>query len=154
MTKEIDFIKRKFEEIFGTYEWYESENNTAEYENLWKGFAKGCVCCEIYPLPLDEIIQEKKEISTDEILTFLIPSESDEFLKAKENFKWTLDLEMFSKFWGLYVMKLPIPNDIWEYVYTNKDKMPNGLEFPMRILAGAPIEQDDSVRQMVFAEVM
>ena len=109
----------------------------------------------------DESIFTSKSVDEDtmseskEVLTFLIPLESEEFKKEKEEFQWSPELEIFVKFWGLFVMKKPIPDEIWEYVYANKNKMPSAkFDQAISILAGAPIEQDEYVRQMVLAQVM
>ena len=43
-----------------------------------------------------------------------IPQETEKHKLNRENFKSTLDIDVFAKFLGLYVMKLPIPLDIYE----------------------------------------
>ncbi len=85
----------------------------------------------------------------------IVPEETDEFKKTKNEFKLTLEISIFATFWGLYLLKYPIPEDIWSYVYNQKDNLPNdNIKMAFNILSGASIEQDSIVRQMVFAEIM
>ncbi len=91
----------------------------------------------------------------EEKLIVEVPQESEEFLKQRNEFKWTLDLEVFSKFWGLYVLRLPIPEDIWNYVLTHTCPIENiSLKQAFQFIQGAPMEQDSVVRQMVFKEII
>jgi len=90
-----------------------------------------------------------------EKVIFEIPSETKEDLEKKKNFEWTIDLEIFSKFWGLYFMGSVIPDYIWDYVCENKDKIVDVHQLQaLHYIIGAPIKQDSFVRQMVFVEVM
>jgi len=91
----------------------------------------------------------------EEKMVIIVPEETDEFKKQRNDFKLTLELSVFATFWGLFMMKLPIPEDIWNFVYNNKDNLPNNeIKMAFSILAGAPIEKDPYVRQMVLGEVV
>jgi len=84
-----------------------------------------------------------------------VPQESEEFLKQRNDFKWTLDLEVFSKFWGLYILKLPIPADVWNYVLNHKCPIEDvSIQQAFKFIQGAPFEQDSIVRQMVLKEIV
>lgn len=75
-------------------------------------------------------------------------------VEEKSEFKWTLDLDIFSKFWGLYIMKLPIPQDIWNYVVENKHNMPTKeLHFAATMLNGSSNQMDNALRQLIFMEI-
>ncbi len=91
----------------------------------------------------------------EEKMVILVPEETEEFIKLRNDFKLTLEISIFATFWGLYLLKYPIPEDIWDYVYNQKDNFPNeNIKMAFNILSGAPIEQDSFIRQMVFAEIM
>ncbi len=75
-------------------------------------------------------------------------------IKEKDELKWTLDLDIFSKFWGLYIMKLPIPQDIWNYVVENKHNMPTKeLHLATTMLNGSSNQMDNTLRQLIFMEI-
>lgn len=63
----------------------------------------------------------------------------------------SLNEEIIARFIGLYLMKVDIPEDIYEYVKENKSKviLPH-LKMFFGVIFGAPDETNESIRKMAI----
>jgi hypothetical protein len=63
----------------------------------------------------------------------------------------TLDAEIFSRFLGLYIMKLPIPQDVFDYVNSHKCPVENvGIRLAIKMISSAPDQMDNTLRNLVL----
>ena len=64
-----------------------------------------------------------------------------------------LDTEIFSRFLGLYIMKLPIPEDIYQYAMSHECPSNDpGIKQIFSIIQGAPDE--NLVRRLVLTTLV
>jgi len=59
-----------------------------------------------------------------------------------------INTEIFAKFFGLWLMKLPIPEDMYEYIRDHTCPVKD-FDVPARMIFGAPDPQFTGLRQMI-----
>lgn len=61
-----------------------------------------------------------------------------------------LDIEIFSRFLGLWLMKMDIPQDVFEYVSMNSNKISDvDTHVIIKMILGSSYQKDAVLRQMV-----